>query len=140
MPYSTRYRSGLLALGTLSKLRRGMPGKEYSKAFAREIVRASDRAAAILAGNYLDQCLRTAMIQKILAGQDESLMEQLFRDFGVLYSLDDKIVFTYAIRIYKEKTRNNLDLVKNIRNTFAHSSYPLTFTTPEIKEACRKLT
>jgi hypothetical protein len=117
-----------------------MPGREHSKAFAREIVRASDRAAAILAGNYLDQCLRIAIIQKLPESQDESLMEQLFRDYGVLYGPDDKIMFAYATGIYQDKTKSNLDVVKNVRNTFAHSSYPLTFTTPETKQACRKLT
>ena len=40
-----------------------------------------------------------------------------------------------ALAIYGEVTQHNLDLLRHLRNAFAHSHAPITFETPEIAEA-----
>jgi hypothetical protein len=48
-------------------------------------------------------------------------------DRGPLSTFSNKILMGHALRIYDENTRCNLDIVRNIRNAFAHSKRPINF-------------
>jgi len=41
--------------------------------------------------------------------------------------------------IFREQTRDNLEIVKAIRNAFAHSILPIRFDTPEVAAVCALL-
>lgn len=56
------------------------------------------------------------------------------RDFG------SKIRLSYALGIIGAKAKADLDLIRHIRNTFAHSRAELTFELPEVADACALLT
>jgi hypothetical protein len=45
----------------------------------------------------------------------------------------------FALEIFLSETKTNLDLIRAIRNAFAHAHVPITFNTPQIERACKLL-
>ena len=54
-------------------------------------------------------------------------------------TFDQKIRMAKALKIFGREMGNNLGLIRTIRNAFAHSTVPITFSTPEIIAACQLL-
>jgi hypothetical protein len=110
-------------------------------AWGKEINSDSDRTAAIMAFNFLDHAIRGAIIYKlkIIGTRDEKTLHRLFEEYGVLYSTDSKIIMGRALDLYGPVTHANLDIIKSIRNTFAHSAHGLSFRTPAIASQAKKL-
>ena len=46
----------------------------------------------------------------------------------------------HAVGLYGDGTRRNLDILRTVRNLFAHSVVALNFQTPEVAQACDMLT
>jgi len=61
--------------------------------------------------------------------------QRLESDGGPLNSFSQKIMMGRALGIYGEVMQHNLDLLRHMRNAFAHSHVPITFETPIIAEA-----
>jgi hypothetical protein len=61
---------------------------------------------------------------------------QLFEFEGALGTFSSKIVVAYALRLIGPVTRADLDLIRFLRNEFAHSRIPFGFTTPEVRAVC----
>ena len=95
----------------------------------------SDRGCALIAGsiteNSLEQILRTRLIP---LGKEK--MDELFGFDGPLGTFSSKIKIAYAFGLIDVKIRDDLDRVREIRNTFAHSKVAVEFATPEISRAC----
>src|SRR5262249_41828781 len=47
-----------------------------------------------------------------------------------------KVIVAYALQLIGPITRGDLDLVRFLRNEFAHSRIPFNFTTPEVRALC----
>jgi len=45
----------------------------------------------------------------------------------------------YAMDIFGSETKQNLDLIRTVRNAFAHAKIPIKFDTTLIEEACSRL-
>jgi len=67
----------------------------------------------------------------------ETELGGLFDRDGPLSSFSGQIKVGYAMGIYDAAIRRDLDRMREIRNTFAHSIHPLKFTTPAIMAACK---
>jgi hypothetical protein len=50
-----------------------------------------------------------------------------------------KVLLGFALGLFGEAARNDLTVIKNIRNAFAHAPRPINFETMEIAFACQKL-
>jgi hypothetical protein len=48
-------------------------------------------------------------------------------------------VVAYAFKLIGSITRADLDLIKFLRNEFAHSRLPFDFKTPEVRAVCDQL-
>jgi DNA-binding MltR family transcriptional regulator len=90
----------------------------------------------------------TAELDRILSGFIQSLFrneltrkeeQEIFTGTGPLAPFAAKIRLCYALGCYGPITRQNLLEVSRIRNHFAHSALPITFRTPQIRAACKKL-
>jgi hypothetical protein len=44
-----------------------------------------------------------------------------------------------ALEIFGKQTEINLDLIREIRNSFAHAHIPITFETEQVKDVCKFL-
>jgi hypothetical protein len=64
---------------------------------------------------------------------------KIFDVKGPLGTFSDKIIMAYGMGIFGKKTRHDLDLIRHLRNGFAHCRLPLRFRTPEVKGVCDNL-
>jgi hypothetical protein len=104
------------------------------KALAEELRIASDRAAAVVIASILDRSLEESLLEwmRELSAEDR---KNLFSAHGVLASFSAKIDLAYAFKIYGPKTRADLHTMREIRNLFAHSRLPLSFSDEAIARA-----
>jgi hypothetical protein len=58
---------------------------------------------------------------------------------GPLGSFANEILIGYALNIFGDETKANLDIIRAVRNAFAHAKIPIKFTTPQVKNACTHL-
>ncbi len=105
---------------------------------AEEIREASDRTAAIVMGAFVERELEQWIV-KVLPRRDEETIEKLYERDGALGSFYAKIYLGYALGVYDETTRDNLDIVRRIRNAFAHTPQQIGFETDAVKNEIEKL-
>lgn len=94
----------------------------------------SDLACAIVGGSYLEAILDNLISSRFRACElaDRIVAEQGRNFWG-------KIEFAYALDLIDERTRDDLQLLREIRNRFAHSHLQLTFADPWLQSACENL-
>lgn len=94
----------------------------------------SDRGAALLAAAYLEGTLEQALRQCLV--RDE-LGDALFDESsGPLGTLAAKLKMARALGVIPELVYRDLELVRSIRNDFAHHPDRLTFDTPSVRSRC----
>ena len=114
------------------------PEYDIAKIF-EEIQGDSDRAAAITAAAYFDRILRLALLARLVP-LDEKKITQLFDDReGVFTTTYSMALVGYAVGLYGPKTLKDLDLIRQIRNCFAHFPAVSTFNHDEVRWRCKKL-
>src|ERR1700747_724469 len=97
----------------------------------------NDRGAAILAGTLVENALAY-----VISRREPSFTKRhkkLFQHNGIFSTFDARIILAEAMNIFGAVTNHNLDLIKHVRNVFAHASVPVKFSTPEINAACLAL-
>jgi DNA-binding MltR family transcriptional regulator len=112
--------------------------EDYAKydAFAKEFETESDRAAAILAGAYLDARL-SETLQEFLVDDPETL--QLLSENGPLGTFGARSHLAFSLGFLRLSSRKDLKLIGRIRNRFAHEEGNLTFSSSPIREWCHDL-
>jgi hypothetical protein len=95
----------------------------------------SDRAAAVLAGSFIEHYL-AAFIKRFLV--KDSDIDQLFHGFGPMASFSQRIYVAYAFRIIDRQARDDLIAIKDIRNHFAHNPKAATFADPALDKHFKK--
>jgi hypothetical protein len=68
-------------------------------------------------------------------GVKEGEPKDLFGPMKPLSSFYAKIRMGFALRLYGERTFHDLDLLRELRNTFAHGKLVVDFDTPGVKWA-----
>jgi hypothetical protein len=123
-------------LQALAYLARQNPTKEAFIRFQAEVnAEKNDRGAAILLGTNVENALQTAIDRNLVVRED--VYGPLFHpSSGSLNSFEAKIRIGYAMGIYGDQHKNNLDCIKVIRNAFAHAVNPISFETAEVKAVC----
>lgn len=102
--------------------------------FQRQVRHESnDRGATLLVMANCDLAL-TQSIHRVLK-VPEDFRQRLEADGGPLSTFLQRILMGRALAVYGEMMQHNLDLLRHLRNAFAHSHVPITFETPEIAEA-----
>jgi hypothetical protein len=99
----------------------------------------NDRARAVLLGAVLETSLEIFLRNKTRPTLNAEDIGRLFDTFGLLGDFGAKILAGYAFNLYGPDTRHDLDLVRVLRNGFAHSRMALDFTTPEVAAVCAQL-
>lgn len=124
----------------LSALTKAQPTLEHLDEIERELYGgASDRATAILCTSYLDNFLKVLIEDKLRKDLNSDDRGSIFGPDGFFGTFSSKIVICYALQLIGPVIRNDLNLMRVIRNSFAHSRVSLAFKTPEIKAVCDHL-
>jgi DNA-binding MltR family transcriptional regulator len=99
---------------------------------------ASDRALAIVAASLIEIHL-TKLIKQALI--DNAKVEQmLFRSSGPLGAFATKIRLAYMMGMISPEFFKDLEIMREIRNRFAHDTHVGSFDIPEIYRRCLNFT
>jgi hypothetical protein len=99
----------------------------------------NDRGAALLLAANLENSLQIAIERRLAIAETHRTI--LFVDeASPLRRFSAKIRMGYALGLFGDGLKSNLDLVRMIRNVFAHAASPVHFSTPEVMGACAYLT
>jgi hypothetical protein len=91
--------------------------------FWRELLVQSDRAAAILAAANLETLLEDAIKCVLLDHKIRkrvTLFERLFKNYGPLTTFSAKTDLAFALHLIGPHCYHDLDIIRQIRNDFAH--------------------
>jgi hypothetical protein len=96
----------------------------------------SDRAVVIILGSLTEDLLKTHIERKFQSlNSDES--RRLFEERGPVSSFSARIDIAYALDLLNRKERDQLHLLREIRNRCSHSVRPMNFAVPELRGVCR---
>jgi hypothetical protein len=90
----------------------------------------SDRGAAILAGSFLEHYLGLYLRSRTV---DEKVAEKLFGAMGPLATFSQRIAVAYAFGFINKGQYADLELIRKIRNYFAHHPIEGTFEAEDVK-------
>jgi hypothetical protein len=113
-------------LDALSALSRASPTPGHRSDFIQEINQEkNDRGAAILAVTNVENILETCIVRSII--DDGRFYDKLFGFNAPISTFDNKIRIAYALEIISTQMYENLNVIRALRNAFAHSKIPITF-------------
>lgn len=98
----------------------------------------SDRAAALLAASYLDECLKHRLLEHF--SSRKTGLELLDGPLAPLGSFSSRSKACHALGLIDGATYRDLNSLRNIRNEFGHSWQEGDFDMPKVAKLCRKLT
>ena len=97
----------------------------------------SPRGAVIIAAAFLD-----AQLQKLIENHfinDKLANQEIFDKNGSLSSFYAKIQIAYCLGLISKEIRHDLNMIRKIRNNFAHEMFELSFEDKGIIDLCNKL-
>jgi len=92
----------------------------------------TDRGAALVGAAFLENLLGGLLEEFMLDDPKHSklLLEGPLAPFGTLYS---RTIAAYSLGLISNDELNDLSMIREVRNTFAHSSKPIEFSSSELK-------
>jgi hypothetical protein len=105
---------------------------------AEEIHNAPDRICAVLAVAFLEEKLTAAVKSRLL--KDDDTLKKLFKPSGPLGPYATKTELAYLLKLFSMQTRNDLLVLGEIRNSFAHWTKLIDFGSRDIRPKCEALT
>jgi len=102
-----------------------------------QLMKESDRGAVLVGVAYLDDLLIRLFKAKMRL--TKTLSKDLFDSSGPLSTLSSRIKVAYCLGWIGPETFRDLDLLRKIRNDFAHLHKPITFEDPSVQSRCREL-
>jgi mannitol operon repressor len=109
----------------------------YFSEFLAEFQKESDRGAALVGAALLDARLERILRSHFIVGK--SANELLDGGNGPLASFSARIKCCQALGLITDNEKNDIDLVRAIRNAFAHQEHGLNFESVKIKGLCSSL-
>ena len=120
--------------------RRQLSQEDYAAVVGQlETPDVADMVAAILGATLVEHQVDQALRLHLKHG-DTSVWGRLTDPTGPLRDFSSKIVLGYALGRYEQEVANNLYIVRDIRNAFAHARTLLTFDHPTVRAALAKIT
>lgn len=97
----------------------------------QHLQRRTHAEVGIVGAAIIEEKLVDALLAKMRPLNSE-FKTRLFDGYGPLSSFSAKIDLSYAFQIIDKKTRDELTIIRKIRNKFAHSVALINFGSPEI--------
>lgn len=95
----------------------------------------SDRATAIVAAAIVEERLTAAIKSKL--HRDKTIVNHIFRTSGPLGSFSAKIDLGFLIGLYSKEAHSDFEIIKDVRNEFAHRVHAISFSSPRIYDLCK---
>lgn len=97
-----------------------------------------DQAVALVCAAWIERRLEQVILSR-MTRLTKTQYAELFVGLAPLATLSAKIKLAYALKIIGKTAVADLDIIKDIRNQFAHSFHPIKFRTRAVATACRRL-
>jgi hypothetical protein len=114
-------------------------GKEALAALENELFNTSDRVTAVMLGAHVETALERLLLSRMRNNLNPTNRDRLLGSNGVIGTFSAKIIIAYAMRFVGPITYSDLELIRELRNQFAHSRRSLNFEIPEIVAVCSEL-
>jgi hypothetical protein len=111
--------------------------QEKLAAFRKVLTAESDRGCALFAAAYLDASLSDLLYVSLVC--DKSIENELFKGTAPLATFSSRITMAYYLGLISPACRRELDIIRAVRNGFAHNLDVISFTTPSVRDRCRSL-
>jgi DNA-binding MltR family transcriptional regulator len=97
----------------------------------RKLQARTHAEVGIVGAAIIEEKLEKALLTKMrpLSGE---MKRRLFEGYGPLSSFSAKIDLSYALQVIDKRMRDDLTIIRKIRNQFAHSMSLVNFVSPEI--------
>ncbi len=96
----------------------------------------SDRAAGVLAGSFIDEYTKK-YLRSIMISDPKT--EEMLNGYGPLSSFSARIDCLYAFGFIDKDVYTNLNIIRKIRNHFAHHPEQTSFDDSPISDFCSNL-
>jgi hypothetical protein len=106
-------------------------------AFTEEIEKQTDRGAGIVAAAVLEDAL-TLTIEIRLLELSSDRRDRLFGRMGPLSNFSAKIELGFALGLFSNEGRKAFDMIRDVRNKFAHEVNISSFDDPRIAGLVKK--
>lgn len=108
-------------------------------AFFEALAKGDDRTAALLAATQVEDAVFRLLLHKMRDDLSTDHRNRLFGDSAPLGTHGSRIRLAYALGCFGPITYNDLDIIRRIRNAFAHAPRDINFNTDAVKDACNLL-
>lgn len=126
-------------LQNLRKLTSAPATAEHQEEFNKQTnAKADDRGVCLLISAQIENELDSA-IDTALGELPTDLRDALYSQDGPLATFSRKTTMAAALRLIGPITRENLRIIRSVRNAFAHAKVPITFATAEVAAICADL-
>jgi mannitol operon repressor len=110
---------------------------EYMSAFLQEFQAESDRGAALVGAALLDARLERLLLSHLLPGKFAD--ELVGGGNAPLGTFSSRIKMCYALGLITTAEREDLHIIRAIRNEFAHREHGISFDDLKIESFCSSL-
>lgn len=124
-------------LRELSRARR--QAAEETHIVMNEVQQGSDRSACIIMSAMVERFLERELLMRLMISESTSKHQALLERDGALSTFFGNIHLAYALDMISQDMKDDLDILRKIRNAFAHSELPITFQSDEVKREINKL-
>ncbi len=104
----------------------------------KSLGRLPDQASALVCVALVERYLERAILSR-MSPLTPTERSELFLGMSPLSTLSAKIRIAYALGIIGPNGRDDLNILKDVRNQFAHAFHDLTYDVAAIAAACQKL-
>ncbi len=118
---------------------RGNPTSDDLPRLENEIYISNDRACAVMLGSVTETSLTIFLRAKTRPGLKSDDRRSLFDFNGPCGTFSAKTLTAFSFNFIGPETRNDLDVIRTIRNEFAHSRKPFDFSLDVLKPVCDRL-
>ena len=106
------------------------------KAMTR-FTRQGDRGTALVAAAWLDDAMEARI--RAACRPNKATVDEMLRPDGPLGSFSARIKLAFLFDLIEPMVKKDLDLIRRIRNEFAHKRHNLTFVSNVIRNRCDEL-
>lgn len=115
----------------LRRLSKKFPAPPELLAALEALSNEPDLTVAVMGTALLETGLERLIVVQLQTNRKD-LPGRLFENRGPLSDFNSKILVAEAFGIINSQIADELQIIRHIRNTFAHARMPVTFATPEI--------
>lgn len=123
---------------SITRLIRQRPTEQDYATLDREVQHAHPRSAAILLSSEVELYLEFAILTRFPRNDTKTVKLLVDRD-GPLSGFYAKIHLAYAMGIIDDDTCHDLNIIRRVRNVFAHAPRPIIFATQEVSREISRI-